>query len=186
MLKPIDLSTVGRPQRELSQEVANNVFKVLHGFYGNLFLSKWSTGQEDEAGEDQGLVSARKVWAHGLREFDAGTVKTALYRCQAAHPEFPPSMPQFVALCAACKPREVYRPPVQAPALEMSPELREQRIREEREKAAALLREMKEQPKETGLTLLKQAIASAVADAGGDEAATLLRLDRLFVRKEAA
>jgi hypothetical protein len=155
------------------------VFMVLHGFYGNLFLSKFATGNV-EAGEDQGIANARKVWAHGLREYDAGTVKTALGRCQTAHPEFPPSLPQFVALCAACKPREVYRPPVQAPALEMSAELREQRMRENREKAAALLRDMKERPKESGLALLKQAIAAAIADAGGDEAAALLRLDRML------
>jgi hypothetical protein len=188
MFKPIAavLPTPGQPMPGPDDAGIKRVFMVLHGFYGNLFLSKFATGNVTERGEDEGIANARRVWAHGLRDYDAETVKTALARCQTAHPEFPPSMPQFVALCAACKPREVYRPPVQAPALEMSPELREKRIWEEREKAAALLREMKDQPKETGLTLLKQAIASAVADAGGDEAATLLRLDRLFVRKEAA
>jgi hypothetical protein len=62
----------------------------------------------------------------------------------------------------------------------MSAELREQRMRENREKAAALLRDMKERPKESGLALLKQAIAAAIADAGGDEAAALLRLDRML------
>jgi hypothetical protein len=187
MLKPIDPTAALRAPRDpLPEQAINNVFKVLHGFYGNLFLSKFATAEVDEDGGDKGINSARMVWAHGLRDFDGGTVKTALARCLQHHPEYPPSLPQFVALCAACKPREVYRPPVSVPALEMSQELRDKRIREHREKAADLLRRMKDKPDEGGLTLLKKAIASAVADGGGDEAAELLRLDRMLTAKEQA
>jgi hypothetical protein len=190
MLKPIDPTAALRPQREpLAQQAINNVFKVLHGFYGNLFLSKFATGEVDEDDEDKGdkgTNSARMVWAHGLREFDGNTVKLALARCLQHHPEYPPSLPQFVALCSACKPREVYRPAVLVPALEMSPELREQRIREHREKADQLLRRMKDAPQESGLTLLKQAIADAVRAAGGDEVAELLRLDRMLAPRVSA
>jgi hypothetical protein len=183
MFRPIAavLPEAGKPASGPDDTGIRRVFMVLHGFYGNLFLSKFATGHVTEQGEDEGIANARRVWAHGLREFDGETVKTALARCQTAHPEYPPSMPQFVALCASCKPREVYRPPVHAPALEMSQELREQRIREHREKAAALMRQIKaEEEGLSGLTLLKQAIAQAVADAGGDEAATLLQMDRIL------
>lgn len=157
------------------------VFMVLHGFYGNLFLSKFATGSV-ENGEDQGIANARKVWAYSLREHDADTIKLALRRCQQAHPEFPPSLPQFLALCAAIKPREVYQPPPGAPALPMSPELRERIVKERRQMATDAAHKAKEEEAEplSGLDLLKQSIAKSVAEAGGDEAAELVRLDRMF------
>lgn len=157
------------------------VFMVMHGFYGNLFLNKYSTGSV-ENGEDQGIANARKVWAHSLREFDAETVKLALRRCQAVHPEWPPSLPQFAALCTAIKPREVYQPSA-PPALTMSPELREKMVAERRDRLNELAQKLKEPPPNGGLNLLKQAIARAVSDGGGDEAAELLRLDRMLTRR---
>jgi hypothetical protein len=187
MFKPIGISLSGigaAPTQGPDDAGIRRVFMVLHGFYGNLFLSKFSTGSA-EGGEDQGIANARRVWAHSLRDFDGETVKLALRRCQQAHPEYPPSLPQFVALCGACKPREVYRPPVQAPALEMSEELRAAKIAKERERLAEIAKRIKDNP-DSGLTLLKQAIARAVADAGGDEVAELLRLDRMFAQKVAA
>lgn len=182
MFKPIQAAAVGagQPQASIDDTGIRRVFMVLHGFYGNLFLSKYATGSVED-GEDQGISNARKVWAHGLRDFDAETIKAALRRCQIAHGEYPPSLPQFVALCAAIKPREAFKPPP-LPALTMSPELAEARIREHRQKAAELLESMKA-PKETGLDLLKQAIASAVREAGGDEAAELVRLDRILTKR---
>lgn len=183
MLKPIDPSAAFRAQREpLPTDVVNNVFKVMHGFYGNLFLSKFASGEMTDGGEDSGVVSARQVWAHGLREFDGHTVKAALGRCMASHPEFPPSLPQFVALCAAAKPREVYRSASYAPALEMSQELRDKRRNEALAKARALV-EQREAVEQAGLNPLKRAIADAVAAAGGDEVGTLLRLDRMLTRR---
>lgn len=185
MLRPIDLSAAGRPQREpLPTDAVNNVFKVLHGFYGNLFLSKFASGEMTPEGEDSGVVSARQVWAHGLREFDGQTVKAALNRCMAAHAEFPPSLPQFVALCAAAKPRNVYRLPA-APALEMSQGLRDQRRNEALSKARELV-EQREAAEQQGLNPLKRALADAVAAAGGDEVATLLRMDRMLAPRVTA
>jgi hypothetical protein len=181
------VATAGQPQPDIDSAGIKRVFMVLHGFYGNLFLSKFATGSVDEVTkEDQGMQGARRVWAHGLREYDGETVKAALRRCQERHPEFPPSLPQFVALCEAARPRETWKPPVPAqPALEMSPELREQRRAEARAAATeAARRELERQP--VGLDLLKQSIARAVADAGGDEAAELLRLDRMLTAKVAA
>lgn len=173
---------IGGAQTSIDDAGIKRVFMVMHGFYGSLFLSKFATGSV-ENGEDQGIANARKVWAYSLREYDAETIKGALRRCQTAHPEFPPSLPQFLALCAAIKPRETLKSPA-PPALEMSPELREERMRQHRQKAADLLQKLRDV--ETGLDLLKQAIAQSVAEGGGDEAAELLRLDRMLAPRRAA
>ena len=157
---------------ENSNDTANNVFKVFHGFYGNLFLSKFVNGQMDADGVDQGVVSARGIWSHGLRGFDLSTVKTALGRTMDVHTEFPPTLPQFVALCKACKPREVYSTALPPPAVDRTAQAR---------KARELLDSMKaEKPAVNGLSLLFIAIADAVRCAGGDEGAELARLERMF------
>lgn len=163
----------------IPQEAAGNVFRVLHGFYGNLFLSKFATGDVGPEG-DRGVLGARQIWAYGLRDFDAGTVKAALAQCMERHPEFPPSLPQFVALCRANKPREAFDHG--QPRIGMSQELRSHYaararavIEKHAAKSATLATGHKDLP--PGLDGLKQAIAQAVACAGGDEVATLRRLD---------
>jgi len=167
-----------KPQpAETSNDTANNVFKVFHGFYGNLFLSKFVNGQMDAEGVDQGVVSARGIWSYGLRDFDLSTVKTALARTMDAHPEYPPTLPQFVALCKACAPRQVYQH--QAPAISMSAELRAERSKAARELALKNSLAEKQDPP-VGLQVLKLLIAEAVGLAGGDEARELMRLDRAY------
>lgn len=161
------------PEAVTPADTANNVFKVFHGFYGNLFLSKFTNGQIGPDGADQGVVSARTIWAHGLRSFDVSTVKTALARVMDTHPEFPPTLPQFVALCKACAPREVYR--VALPPAKPNPEIGKQAL-------AAIRASVATTTPTHGLDLLKQAIADAVGCAGGNEAAELTRLDRMFSR----
>ena len=169
-------------QAEARQDTANNVFKVFHGFYGNLFLSKFVNGQTDAEGVDQGVVSARAIWSHGLREFDLQTVKTALSRTMDSHPEYPPTLPQFVALCKACRPREAF----QHAALPMSGALQAEKARAARDAALKSIRPVtaaNDAPQ--GLQLLKQLIAQAVGLAGCDEAKELARLDRMFSRSVA-
>ena len=191
MFKPVvvDAEALKRPQAPMPADVVNNIFKVFHGFYGNLFLSKFATGEVDPQGGDAGIVSARQIWGHGLRDFDAGTVKAALAQCMDRHPEFPPSLPQFVALCAANKPREVYRPA--QPALEMSQSLKSAysaRAREINERHARKAIDRKTGYVELPQSLdgLKAAIANAVATAGGDEVKELRRLDLMFAPKGVA
>jgi hypothetical protein len=185
MLKPVDagmvLPQVGNPPPPLPLETVKNVFRVLHGCYGNLVFSKFASGDVDQSsGDDKGLTSAYRVWAHGLREFDGATIKAALGRCMERHPEYPPSLAQFMALCHACKPRNPWRPAT-GPALGMSPELAAKYRAELRLKARELAEEIRQRREHIeGLDPLKQAIARAVADGGGDEAATLLRLDRML------
>lgn len=189
MLKPIAIQAdqFRAPQPAVDESIVNNVFKVMHGYYGNLFLSKFASGVTDPQGRDKGVASARTVWAYKLQRFDEATVVKALDQCQDRHPEFPPSLPQFVALCAAAAPREVYRA---EKAIGMSDELRSQYARSareinERHAEKAVKRQTGAIPLPMSLDGLKQAIACAVGAAGGDEAAELLRLDRMFERTEA-
>lgn len=189
MLKPIAVNAeqFSSAQPQPDESIVNNVFKVFHGFYGNLFLSKFSSGVTDAAGRDKGVASARTVWAFSLRKFSEQTVVAALGRCETLHPEFPPSLPQFLAVCAACAPRATYRV---ENAIEMSGELRSRYARQAREinarhDAKALRCKTGFIPLPNTLDGLKQAIASAVGEAGGNEAAELLRLDRMFVRAAA-
>ena len=162
------------------EDDVKRVFMVLHGYYGGLFLSKFSTGMVDAQGRDQGVANARRVWSHGLRSFDAQTVAHALEVCKDRHPEFPPTLPQFVALCNAVRPREVYR----AVGYDMPAEKRSAYA----SKARAVIAEQTarragiERPGQPGVGLgpLEQAIADAVRTAGGDEVAALVRLDRMF------
>lgn len=194
MLKPIAINVVDirQPSAELATATVNNVFKVFHGFYGNLFLNKFSNGVLSPDGDDTGIISARKIWAYGLRDFDMGVIKTALNVCQSAHPEFPPSLPQFVALCRAAAPRKTYAPDhSEVKAIPMGQALRSQYARQAREinarhaaRAASIKTGFVELP--ISLDGLKQAIAGAVGLAGGDESETLLRLDRQFSARSAA
>ena len=201
MFKPLAMVLLTADQmrqpQAMAQRIVNNVFKVFHGFYGNLFLMKFATGQLAGAGEvdafgrsiegqDKGVLSARQIWAHGLRAFDAQTVKTALSQCMERNPEFPPSLPQLVAICAANKPREAYKPEV--PAIGMGHALRSQYAAQAREINArhaqqAMQNRLSTPAPTTGLDGLKQAIANAVANAGGDEVAELIRLDAMLAPK---
>ena len=189
MLKPmaVNAEQFASAQPQPDEGIVNNVFKVLHGYYGNLFLSKFASGVTDSAGRDKGVASARTVWAFGLRRFAESTVVRALDQCQERHPEFPPSLPQFLALCAACEPRVTYQP---ANAIGMSSALRSQYARQarainEKHNAKAARRKTGFVALPNTLDGLKQAIAGAVGEAGGNEAAELLRLDRMFARAAA-
>lgn len=193
MFKPIVVTPETVAQVAASAEEkraqANSVFKVLHGFYGNLFLSKFASGQMNDQGEDIGVINARSIWGHGLRHFDEPTIKTALSMCMDRHPEFAPSLPQFVVLCRAAAPRKVMDSGPRA--IEMSQNLQSQYARKAREINAkhdelARQRASGYTPLPLSLDGLKQAIAQAVGLAGGDECRVLLDLDRQFCKKVAA
>lgn len=187
MLKPVT-SALGSAKdvakaQPVNEKAANHVFRVLFGFYGNLFMSKYASGQLNETGDDLGVVSARKVWAYSMRNFDTATIYAALEKCQTAHPEFAPSWPQFLSLLLASRPVETFKPAVREIA--MGQELRSQYARNAR--ATIAKHEQKVADQRTGyvelpptLDGLKQAIAGAVGLAGGNEVATLLRLDRVL------
>ena len=186
------VGAASQEQRQDAVRVSNRVFKTLQGMYGSLFLSKFSTGKVLPNGGDAGVISARDVWAVSLQRFDAGTVGTALDRVLTDFPEFPPSLPQFVAICHACRPREAYKPAENV--IGMSQELRSEyaaKAREINQKHAQRavdkrLGAQADMGSYAGLDGLKSAIANAVACAGGDEVATLLRLDTMLAPRVAA
>lgn len=186
------VGAASQEQRQDAVRVSNRVFKTLQGMYGSLFLSKFSTGKVLPNGGDAGVISARDVWAVSLQRFDAGTVGTALDRVLTDFPEYPPSLPQFVALCHACRPRETYKPAHNA--IGMSQALRSEyaaKAREINQKHAQRavdkrLGAQADMGSYAGLDGLKSAIANAVACAGGDEVATLLRLDAMLAPRAAA
>lgn len=202
MFKPVVVSEqqFANEQPEIAESGVRRVFMVMHGYYGNLFFSKFATGvlvdvkdaAPDAAGrvpqEDQGIANSRRIWAHGLRPYDAETIKTALRNCQARHPEFPPSLPQFAGMCAAAKVRTPWVAPL---AIGMSGALRSKYAAAARERnkhfaQAARQRVAGDVPLPSGLEGLKRAIANAVGAAGGDEARELLRLDRQFAKAVSA
>lgn len=188
MLKHAEISIDQiREASQVDDGIAVEVFKMLHGCYGNLFLSKFASGVLDSKGRDKGTASARRVWAMKLAAYSSDVVGTALDRCQQHHPEFPPSLPQFLAICEAAAPKEYFTAP---PALPMSAELKARQAEERRVarlQHLAAARAAVSGPvviEATGLDVLKQCIANASGIAGGDEAAELLRLDRLLAPRE--
>lgn len=84
------------------------LFMLLHGRYGTAFTSKFATGKLDSVGSDRGTLSAMLVWQSDLRRYADDVVQEAAQRCKDSHPTFPPSLPEFEALCKASMPRETY------------------------------------------------------------------------------
>ena len=87
------------------------LFMALHGCYGSVFLSKFSTGELDANGKDKGIRSAMLVWQADLADFPPDVVFQAARRAKEAHPKFPPNLPEFVVFCKAAMPRAVYVDP---------------------------------------------------------------------------
>ena len=175
------VDTISKP---LASDVVNNIFKMLHGYYGNLFLSKFATGSLDQDGHDRGIASGSTVWSHGIREFDTEVIGAALEQCIERHTEFPPSFPQFKALCKANQPRVTHRDqnlalPDRAPRAANAAQVREMidRCRGTQDTDRG------ESVADNGLDGLKLLIAEASSLAGGDEAATLVRLDVMLPTK---
>ncbi len=103
---------------EQTSIVVRKLFILMHGAYGNLFLSKFSTGEKDAEGKDKGVRAAMKIWDASLRKFAGDVIETAAGRLSQAHPEFPPNLPQFERLCDAAAPRQTYAEEHNIPRLE--------------------------------------------------------------------
>ena len=165
---------------------AESVFKAMHGMYGNLFLSRFATGDIVD-GKDNGVMSAKSVWSYSLRGYCRQTVRDAILQTIDIYQDYPPTLPQFITLCKANKPVALFKP---SNTLQMSKELRSQYAAKAREinakhyaRQADMARIINADINLTGLDALKQAIASAAADAGNDEAKTLIRLDKMLKPK---
>lgn len=67
------------------------IFQRLHGRFGNGFLDKYRTGQQNAEGVDLGIVNAKTIWAEELAGYSPDEIKAAL----AARYAFPPSLDEF-------------------------------------------------------------------------------------------
>lgn len=192
MLKPINPSQAvesAHNGQSLPVEVINELFKVLHGRYGQLFLSKYATGRVNDQGHDMGVISARQVWAHDLRGQTPQAVKGAIERMRTDYPEFPPSGPQFLALCNREArdlqgAQEVEQARLRLPA---SGRAHSDATKAAREAALAKIAEhtrLRKPAEESGINALKSLVAEAIALAGGDQVRELRRLDFMFAPKE--
>lgn len=157
------------------------LFMLLHGMYGNQLLDKFRTGKLNDKNEDMGVLSAQAVWLNDLQNYDFEVIRQAVEKCKERHQTFPPTLPEFLALCKASAPRQIARPSV--PQLGMSDELKAER----RQKNRDMLAELKlNAPKfGGGLQGLMQMVAKAVGEAGGDEVKTLLTLESNFEKRTA-
>lgn len=106
-----------KPEARTASMLVQKLFVMLHGAYGNQFLSKFSTGEKDENGKDKGVRAAMLVWDSALRKFAPEVVETAASRLRSECPEFAPNLPQFERLCEACAPRKTYAQEQGLPAL---------------------------------------------------------------------
>lgn len=104
------IANIGQPPPRLETQnpVIRRLFLHLHGYYGNLFISKFSTGEKDSQGKDKGIRAAMLIWDAELSKYPADLIETASGRLATESPEYPPNLPQFIRICEACKPRKTY------------------------------------------------------------------------------
>lgn len=178
----IETAQIGRrPPRSSSPETAvKQLFMLLHGLYGNLLIARFSTGEVGADGKDKGVKSAMVIWQANLECFDGETIRAAADRCMTDHPKYPPTLPEFVAMCKAIQPRRTHAEQFK---IGMSDELKSSYTARARAQAMARYRANLERSAgvvntgNTGLGALQVLIGRAVALAGGDEVAALRRFD---------
>jgi hypothetical protein len=167
---------IAAPMVEPDEGQTKQLWILLHGFYGNLLLSKFSTGEVDGHGKDKGVRSAMKVWASGLQKYSFDVLASAVEKCKEKHKEYPPSLPQFIDLCEACMPRTTYFERGGVPKVALSSDYLSVRSRVAREAAIYKVKMTLAKPVEPGgVDVLRGLVAQAVALAGGDEVAALRR-----------
>lgn len=185
MSKPISeiiqASNIGAapPQEEDMQAGVKGLFMLFHAWYGTLLLARYNTGDVGPDGKDRGIKSAMLVWQKELDAFDGDIVRAAAERCKIDHLKYPPTLPEFVAICKAISPR-VPTPKSQF-AIPMSDGLKSSYSARERAKVMAAYQSrinasvglVAASEDLSGLHVL---VAHAVGLAGGDEMATLRRL----------
>lgn len=151
--------------RQVDQAIVERLFMALHGDFGNPFLDKFRLGEQRD-GKDIGIENAKRVWQAELARFTVGEVFGGLSKLRESAATFAPSLPEFLACCKAC--RRV--PLAQLPAL---PAPHPGRFRE---RLIQQRRRFEMQPA-GGLAAIFAVMSKAVANAGGDEVATLRRLE---------
>ena len=98
-----------QPEADAANRLAvKNLFLLMQGFYGTLFLSKFCTGVLDSEKRDLGIRAAMAVWRSQLAKYAPGVIEQAAEKMAHDHPDFPPNLPQFEAICRALTPRKTH------------------------------------------------------------------------------
>lgn len=115
------LATVGmkgvKPDAGAENPAIKNLFLLLQGSYGSLFLTKYATGVLDDSGRDLGVRAAMSVWRAQLGKYPDAVIERAAFAVTKEHPKFPPNLPEFEAICRAMQPRKTYAQENNLPAL---------------------------------------------------------------------
>lgn len=137
---------------------AHSVFNALQMRYGRVFVFRFWTGVRNENGNDHGVAKARNNWANYLSQFPDAVLVKALAQVLHSNRTLPPTLLEMAGRCDAIMRGEGVQQDADAD-MDVDTELLSV----------------------AGLDILKRAIADAVANAGGDEARELVRLDRMLV-----
>lgn len=85
----------------LTEQQASWVFTQILADYGlSAIRAKWESLKPSEL---------KANLARRLGRFDWETISKAMERMPSAHPTFPPSIPELMALCESCKPLQPYQ-----------------------------------------------------------------------------
>lgn len=101
-------NTGQQPAPKGDNPTIRKLFLILHGSYGSLFTTKFSTGERDANGKDKGIRAAMLVWESALAKYSPDTIETAAKSLAEECPDFPPNLPQFEAICRAVMPRQTF------------------------------------------------------------------------------
>lgn len=161
------------PQTASSDAMISALFQRLHGYFGNSFLDKFRTGQARADGLDAGVENAKRIWARELAGTPGEVIGAALRALRDRGAPFPPSLPEFAALCRASRPPVPRERSLTAPAATA-------RSAESKAEFAVAMAQLR--PAEGGIGGLLANVAKAIALAGGDEVSALRRLESNVVR----
>src|SRR6478609_6817399 len=81
---------MSEPLKALPSEWISRLFSRFQAIYGNRVATMWG---------DVDLSEVRSVWADELSRFEAVDIKRALETMLIAYPDYPPTLPQFSAMC---------------------------------------------------------------------------------------
>jgi hypothetical protein len=104
--------------RSLPSEWVARLFGRFQAIYGNRVGTMWADADPEEV---------RRVWGESLGRFDPADIRSALDDVVRGYPDFPPTLPQFLALCMdSMRRRSQETPKLAAPRVPMPPHIREQ------------------------------------------------------------
>ena len=108
----------------LPERWVDKIFGHMEALYGSLFLDRW---------KDTNIVEVKRVWASGLASFsDYPECFAKALNALLNESKFPPTLPEFVALCRRHYVRPCIVSSLPAPA-PLSKEEAEKRLRELKE-----------------------------------------------------